>query len=79
VCQEFGLSATAAFIMFAEAVVRERRIPFEINASPVESARAVGKEAFCALRKSAKERDLQGMNLDDINEEIRQTRTSDDR
>ena len=79
VCQEFGWSATAAYIMFAEAVVRERRIPFEINASPVESARAVGKEAFCALRKSAKERDLQGMNLDDINEEIRQTRTSDDR
>jgi addiction module RelB/DinJ family antitoxin len=79
VCQEFGLSAAAAFIMFAQAVVRERRIPIEIEASPVESARAAGKEAFSALRQSVKERDLQGMNLDDINEEIRRTRIRDDR
>ena len=79
VCQEFGLSATAAFIMFAQAVVRERRIPFEIEVSPVESAITAGKEAFTALRQSAKESDLQGMSLDEIKEEIRQTRINDDR
>lgn len=29
-CQEFGMNATTAFNVFARAVVRERKIPFEI-------------------------------------------------
>lgn len=31
--EEFGMNATTAFTIFAKAVVRERRIPFEITAS----------------------------------------------
>ena len=31
VCAEIGLSASAAFNVFAKAVVRERRIPFELS------------------------------------------------
>ena len=30
-CEDFGMNATTAFNVFARAVVRERRIPFEIN------------------------------------------------
>ena len=32
-CEEFGMSAATAFNVFARAVVRERRIPFPIQAS----------------------------------------------
>ena len=31
-CEEFGMNTTTAFNIFARAVVRERRIPFEIIA-----------------------------------------------
>jgi len=30
---EFGMNMTTAFTIFAKAVIRERRIPFEISAS----------------------------------------------
>ena len=30
-CSDFGMNATTAFNVFARAVVRERRIPFEIT------------------------------------------------
>ena len=33
VCEEMGMSATTAFNIFARAVVRENRIPFEITAT----------------------------------------------
>ena len=32
-CEDFGMSMTTAINVFARAVVRERRIPFEIAAS----------------------------------------------
>ena len=30
-CADFGMNASTAFTVFAKAVVRERRIPFEIS------------------------------------------------
>ena len=33
-CDSFGMSMTTAINVFARAVVRERRIPFEITAEP---------------------------------------------
>ena len=30
-CEDFGISTTAAFIIFMKTVIRERRIPFEIR------------------------------------------------
>lgn len=36
VCSRMGLSASAAFNLFAKAVVRERRIPFEISSESLE-------------------------------------------
>ena len=37
VCRQMGMTATAAFTVFATKVVREKRIPFEINADPFYS------------------------------------------
>ena len=64
-------------IFFAKAVVRERRIPFEIQASQ-EISRATGMQAFMALRKEAEENGIQDLSLDEINEEIRQARYGGD-
>ena len=37
VCKEMGMSSTTAYTIFASKVVREHRIPFEINADPFYS------------------------------------------
>ncbi len=37
VCNEIGLSMSAAFTIFAKKVGRERRIPFELNVDPFYS------------------------------------------
>lgn len=36
-CREMGLTATAAYTLFAKKVTREKRIPFEITADPFYS------------------------------------------
>jgi len=36
-CDEIGLSVSSVLNMFAKKVVREQRIPFEINANPFYS------------------------------------------
>jgi addiction module RelB/DinJ family antitoxin len=72
-CADFGMNATTAFNIFARAVVRERRIPFEIQASS-EVTRASGAEAFRALRAEAQKNGVQDLTLEEINEEIRQAR-----
>lgn len=42
-CEEFGMNTTTAFNIFARAVVRERRIPFEIAAPDFEYSAGTGK------------------------------------
>lgn len=73
-CENFGMSATTAFNVFAKAVVRERKIPFEISAPEPEITKEQALEALAALRKQAKENGLQDMTLDEINKEIQLTR-----
>lgn len=70
-CADFGMNATTAFNIFARAVVRERKIPFQIKASN-DLKREDGVKAFMALRAEAKENGAQDMTPDEINEEIRQ-------
>ncbi len=72
-CSDFGMNATTAFNVFARAVVREKRIPFEIKGSD-DITRQSGMQAFMALRAQAKENGIQGLALDEINEEIRKAR-----
>ena len=75
-CADFGMNATTAFNVFARAVVRERRIPFSIQASDKISLNN-GMNAFMALRAEAKKNGLQDMTLEEINEEIKKTRYGD--
>lgn len=72
-CSQFGMSANTAMNIFANAVVVYRRIPFEIKAYEEDSAES-WKRAFYALREQAREKGIQDMTLDEINEEIRQAR-----
>lgn len=75
-CTDFGMNATTAFNVFARAVVRERRIPFSIQASDKMSLNN-GLNAFMALRAEAKKNGLQDMTLEEINEEIKKARYGD--
>lgn len=36
-CNDMGMSMTAAFTIFAKTVTREKRIPFEVSADPFYS------------------------------------------
>lgn len=69
-CQEFGMNASTAINVFARAVVRQRRIPFEISSPESEITREEAMQAFMALRAQAKNNGVADMNLDDINKEI---------
>ena len=73
-CENFGMSATTAFNVFAKAVVRERKIPFEITAPEKEVTKEQALEALAVLREQAKQKGLQNMTLEEINEEIRLAR-----
>lgn len=73
-CQEFGMTATTAINVFARAVVRERRIPFEIAAPEPEITREGALRAFQALRAEARANGVSDLTIDEINAEIRQAR-----
>ena len=73
-CQEFGMNASTAINIFARAVVRERRIPFEISSPDPEITREGAMNALLRLREQAKNNGLSDMSLDDINEEIKAAR-----
>ena len=77
-CSDFGMNATTAFNIFARAVVREKKIPFEIQASSAFTNREQGRNAFMALRWEAKQNGIQDMSLDEINSEIRKSRYGED-
>ena len=73
-CDMFGLSNSAALNLFMKAVVRERRIPFEIKAESDAEARIRGWEAFQRMRESVKNTDAADMTLDDFNKLIKEAR-----
>ena len=72
-CSDFGMNASTAINIFARAVVRERRIPFEI-CSPRRGALEKGAQAFEELRAAARLAGVQDMPLEEINEEISRAR-----
>ena len=53
VCREMGMSSSTAYTIFASKVVREHRIPFEINADPFysEANMAFLRNAVSALNE----------------------------
>ncbi|MCR5029187.1 MAG: type II toxin-antitoxin system RelB/DinJ family antitoxin [Fibrobacter sp.] len=82
-CEEFGMSMSTAINVFARAVVRERRIPFDVmsasapayaaerraiyNANPVASHMLKTMQQLSADAEKAGAAD---MSLDEINSEI---------
>jgi addiction module RelB/DinJ family antitoxin len=77
-CSDFGMTASTAINVFARAVVRERRIPFEIVAPESDITRVDALNAFNAIREQSAKNFPQGMSLDEINEEIRKSRYGED-
>ena len=73
-CEDFGMSATAAFIIFIRSVIRNRRIPFNIEATSREQLLRKGKNAFEEMRTSVRRNGIPEMTLDGINELIHETR-----
>ncbi len=69
-CMDFGMNTSTAINVFAKAVVREGKIPFEIYSSRNEITREGALRAIDELRQSAVESGSAGMSLDEINEEI---------
>ena len=72
-CQEFGMNMATAIHVFVRAVVRERRIPFEIS-SETELTREGAMQAFMNLRQEAKRSSAVDMTLEEINREIEMAR-----
>lgn len=75
-CGQFGLSNTAAYTLFMKAVVRERRIPFEIRIDSDEEIRAKAVNAFAQMRADAAQRGIQDLSLDEINQVISEIRNA---
>jgi addiction module RelB/DinJ family antitoxin len=84
-CEEFGMSMTTAINVFARAVVRERRIPFEVSSATVPqfvaerrafydaSGRTVAGRMLNTMQQLSADAARAGaseMSLDEINAEI---------
>ena len=88
-CEDFGLSVSSAINIFMKAVVREKKIPFEIKKEAStskqinyeemseEEFRILAMENFEEMRQYAKDAGLQGMTLDEINAEINEYRNEE--
>ena len=77
-CCEFGMNMSTAINIFARTVVRQRKIPFAIEAPAPEITREGAMQAFMALRSQAKKDFPEGMSIDEINEEIRRARNGEE-
>ena len=73
-CEDFGISTTAAFNIFMKTVVRERRIPFEIRSESEAQKRQKALEAFASMRASVANAGVPEMSLEEINAEIKEAR-----
>jgi antitoxin component of RelBE/YafQ-DinJ toxin-antitoxin module len=72
------MTASTAINVFARAVVRGRKIPFEIVSPEPEITREKALQAFLAIREKAAKDFPEGMSLDEINEEIRKARCGEE-
>ena len=72
-CKDFGISVNTAFNMFARAVIRQERIPFDVESErQAKLQRAL--EAAERMRASALANGIADMSMEEIDEEIRQYR-----
>ncbi len=76
-CKDFGMSANTAFNVFARTVVKQERIPFEVESERekerLKGARELG-DAFRKIREDVQNRGVPEMNLEEINAIIKEYR-----
>ena len=72
-CKDFGMSANTAFNMFARAVIKQERLPFEVE-SEKQTKLQRAWEAVERMRASALANGIADMSMEEIDEEIRQYR-----
>lgn len=70
-CADFGMNATTAFNVFARAVVRERRIPFDIQASSHVIECEHGRSAFMDFQRENNQNDMQNTSPEQNNVETK--------
>ena len=73
-CDSFGMNMNTAFNVFARAVVRERRIPFEISEGKNQITREGALATLDAIRAKAIKDGVADMSLEEINTEISKVR-----
>ena len=79
-CENIGMSMSTAFVVFAKAALRSRRIPFEIYdyrqqaADDIERSRQRALEAFSNIRADVQSRGLPEMTISEIDAEIASAR-----
>ena len=72
-CEDFGMSMSTAFTLFAKAVVREKKIPFTIMSSKSKASAedfTKAKNNFYAIRSDYKKKGGKELTLDEINKVI---------
>ena len=72
-CKDFGMSANTAFNMFARTVIKQERIPFDVE-SEKQAKLQRAWEAIERMRASAIANGIADMPMEEIDEEIRQYR-----
>ena len=70
ICNEFGMTTSTAFNIFARTVVRERKIPFEISAPKEKYSPEKVLANLREIRAEAAKNGTAGMSLEEINAEI---------
>ena len=82
-CENIGMTMSTAFVVFAKAALRDRRIPFEIydyrdqHEAEKAQSRFAAKRAFDSMRAKVQERynETPEPTLDEINAEIARIRS----
>lgn len=77
-CNDFGMNMSTAINVFARAVVRQRKIPFEITAPDPDMTREKAMQAFMAIRAQSAKDFPNGLTLDEINAEISKVRSGEE-
>ena len=72
-CYYFGMNMNTAFNVFARAVVKEKRIPFEISAVDLFSPENAA-QVFSSLRKQAQANGVSDLSMEEIDKEIAKNR-----
>ena len=72
-CKDFGMSANTAFNMVARTVIKQERIPFDVE-SENQAKLQRAWEAIERMRASAIANGIADMPMEEIDEEIRQYR-----